>query len=204
MKTKILKADSKTGFFFLEGLNRPIFPSHVSKIVASILLFGGIIRPVIVTRLNYLGKKGLYIIDGQHLYLAALRLKMDIPYIEIDVKNTEDLIGKIASVNASSKSWTLSCYIDAWAYYKESYKEFREIFNLYNIERTMLAELLHTGVVAAHNASSNSPIGRTIKEGNLRIINKKQALRVLGYVSDLRNITSDIGRHEQRLVLSVP
>ena len=100
---KILKADSKKGFNFLAGINREIIPSHVSKIADSIKTMGAVTRPVIIAEIDFLDNdKKKYIIDGQHLYTACLRLKIDIPYILVKIESTKDLIEKIAFGQFSS------------------------------------------------------------------------------------------------------
>lgn len=206
-KKKLLPANSKKGFMMLEGINREIIPSHVSKIAESIQTYQQIVRQVIVAKLSFLPNSGgkLYIIDGQHLYIACIRLKCDIPYEEIlvEIKSLPELIEKIALLNTSSKSWTLENYIKTWAYYKTEYQVFLELFRRYNMERVILAELLHTGVVsAAATHSGKHTITKAIKTGKLRIVNQELAIKVLDYANDLRAITKDLGRIEQKLLIS--
>jgi hypothetical protein len=106
-----LKANAKKRFYFLAGINRPITPNQVTKLAASILMMG-IIRPIVIAELSFItGVKQKYIVDGQHLYNACLRLGINIPYIIVTVKNQEELIEKIALLNASSKSWTQFDYL---------------------------------------------------------------------------------------------
>jgi hypothetical protein len=204
MKINYLSKDSKKGFNLLAGINRPITPSQVSKMAESIQYFDGILRPVIVCKVNFLdGIEKTYIVDGQHLYMACMRLKIDIPYLEIEVKDHKDLVEKIALLNATSKNWTLDDYINTWSYYKKEYKEYRYLLGLYNIEKTILAELLHTGIVRANDSRGNNGMSKTIKKGELRIVNKELAIKVLDYVTDLRSVTKDLGRQEQKLLISV-
>jgi hypothetical protein len=203
MKINYLSKDSKKGFNLLAGINRPIIPSQVSKMAESIQYFDGILRPVIVCKISFLdNQEKTYIVDGQHLYMACMRLKMDIPYLEIEVKDHRDLVQKIALLNATSKNWILDDYINTWAYYKKEYQEYRYLLGLYNIEKTILAELLHTGIVRAGHIG-NTSMSKTIKKGELRIVNKELAIKVLDYVTDLRSVTKDLGRQEQKLLISV-
>lgn len=207
MKLLKLKKNSKKGFRVLESINRAIVPAHVSKIAESIQAFKECLRPVIVAVIDFLPSgRDLYIIDGQHLYQACLRLKMDTPYsiLEQRIKSLPELIEKIALLNNSSKSWTLENYIDTWSYYKKEYQEFKLIFNRYNIERSILAELLHTGIVSpSRTGGAKHSVIKAIKTGKLRIVNRQLAYQVLDYVMDLRDITKDLGRVEQRLLISV-
>jgi hypothetical protein len=203
MKINYLSKDSKKGFNLLAGINRPITPSQVSKMAESIQYFDGILRPVIVCKISFLdNQEKTYIVDGQHLYMACMRLKMDIPYLEIEVKDHRDLVQKIALLNATSKNWILDDYINTWAYYKKEYQEYRYLLGLYNIEKTILAELLHTGIVRAGHMG-NCSMSKIIKKGELRIVNKELAIKVLDYVTDLRSVTKDLGRQEQKLLISV-
>jgi hypothetical protein len=203
MKINYLSKDSKKGFNLLAGINRPITPAQVSKMAESIQYFDNIVRPVIVCKISFLdNQEKTYIVDGQHLYMACMRLKIDIPYQEIEVKDHKDLVQKIAFLNATSKNWILDDYINTWAYYKKEYQEYRYLLGLYNIEKTILAELLHTGIVRAGHMG-NSSMSKTIKKGELRIVNKELAIKVLDYVTDLRSITKDLGRQEQKLLISV-
>ena len=200
---KVLGVNAKKGFKFLVGINREIIPAHVSALASSILQLG-ILRPIVVATISFLdGVPTKYIIDGQHTFTALLRLKKDIPYVEIEISSLEQLIETIAKLNTTSKTWHLVDYINTWAYYKPEYKEFKRLFNLYNIERGILAELLHTGIVTGRTQGIKESISSIIKKGKLRIINKELALQILDYVVDLREITSDLGRAEQKLIISV-
>ena len=200
---KWLDANSKKGFAILAGINRPINPAHVSKLAESIRDFGMCIRPVLVAHVKFLPSgPAWYIIDGQHLYIAALRLKLDIPYIEMEVNSLEELIERIAQVNTTSKPWVLEDYITSWGYYKPSYQELKRLYQLYNIERSILAELLHTGIVTASRVGGSS-IPKVIKKGQFKILNLQLAVKVLDYITDLRDVTNDLGRQEQRLIISI-
>lgn len=206
MKIQTLKANSKQGFHLLAGINREIKPAHVSEMAESIQLMG-VIRPVVVATISHLpGGKKLYIIDGQHLYTACLRLKIDTPYVELSTETVDTLpklIETIALLNSTSKTWVLEDYINTWSYYKSEYQTFKDLFNRYNVERGTLAELLHTGVVQSNsNMGGNSKMSKTLKNGELRILNLKKAIEVLDYVADLRSITKDLGRIEQKLIIS--
>lgn len=207
MKIKYLGANATKGFSLLTSINRAIIPAQVSKIAESIQKFKQILRPVIIAYIDFIPEMptGYYIIDGQHLYTACLRLQMDTPYIELSEKITSiaELIEKIALLNSSSKSWMLDDYIHTWGYYKTEYQEFMSLYNRYNIERTLLAELLHTGVVSGNSQRGAShSVTKSIKDGTFKIRNKSMAITVLDYVTDLRDITKDLGRLNQRQITS--
>jgi hypothetical protein len=81
---KWLSKAAKKGFRTLDNVNRAIKPAHVTRMAESIMKLG-ILRPVVVAYLDFKGVKDYYIIDGQHLYHALIRLGYDIPYVIIDV-----------------------------------------------------------------------------------------------------------------------
>lgn len=206
LKQHILKANSKKGFKFIPAINRQVKSSHVRTMVEAITHIGAVIRPVVVCYISYFtGVKELYVLDAQHLYRALMQLELDIPYVILpgEIKTEEELIEKIAMLNNSSKAWVLEDYIQAWSCSKESYKHFRKMHEIYNTERTMLAELLHTGVVSVGRLGGNTQISSVIKRGQLQVRNEKHSTEVLKYMNDLRLIIRDLGRQEQRLVISL-
>jgi len=180
MELKFLKKTSKKGFSILAGINRPISPSHVSKLCASIENMG-VIRPVVVATFDFLdGKDTMYIIDGQHLFTACLRLGIDIPYVEIDVNNVIELVEKIALLNASSKSWTLQDYITSWKTVNKDYQTLESLYQRYDLELGQVAQLLHNGVIQHRNHT----ISRIIKKGLLSIKNITAAEHLLDQITD--------------------
>jgi hypothetical protein len=99
---KWLTESSKTAFSLLAGINRPINPSHVTKVATSIDKLG-CLQPIIVTQIDFInGKKLYYIIDGQHKFNALMRLGEAIPYVVIEIKDKQELVEAIALLNASS------------------------------------------------------------------------------------------------------
>jgi hypothetical protein len=184
---KILEKVAKIGFKFLEGINRAIIPAQVTLLATSIQLMG-IIRPVVVAYLDFAGLKGWYIIDGQHLYFALLRLNMDIPYVEIEIKNEEELVKKTALLNSSSKSWQLKDYIQIWSFIRPDYKKLSYYFNQYDLEVQTIASIL-----SGRNAGSGG-VNSVIKNGTFKVKNEDRAVQILDFVTDVLNIVPRMDR----------
>lgn len=179
MEVRILKKNASKGFSLLAGINRPINPSQVTKLSNSIDMMG-IIRPVVIAKIDFLDAKSVdYIIDGQHLYTALLRLNKDIPYTEIKVKDTTELVEKIAMLNASSKCWTLLDYIQSWKVVSKDYVTLQTLFQRYDIDMSQLAEILH-----GYTNPLGKSISRTLKAGKFKIKNLDHSITVLDKITD--------------------
>lgn len=197
LNLKVMPKDGK-GFDFLVALNRSIKPGQVTQIAKSINKMG-VIRPIVVAKFTYLGKQGTYIIDGQHLYHALLRNNSDFPYVEITVNDDADLVEKIALLNSSSKSWTLLDYIQAWSYVVSDYRILMKHFNTYDLEIQQLSSILHRGAVSHHNGENMSKI---IKTGLFNVLNEKQAIITLDYITDALKIIPRMDRMSNKLFVS--
>lgn len=186
---KWLKVDSNQGFNILEGINRIIRPAQVSKMCLSIDKMG-IIRPVVVANLSYKGKKGLYIIDGQHLYFALLRLNLPVPYVVIDVVSDEQLVDFLALLNTTSKSWTLSDYIQVWAYINPDYKVLQHHIKRSDLEVSTVAAILQN--------QPTSSMTSFIKKGTFNVKNIDRAVEIMDYVTDYLKVIPRQDRTENK------
>lgn len=196
----VLKAEAKKGFSMLSGINRPIIPSHVTKMASSIEKMG-VIRPVVVAVISFItGKKQTYVIDGQHLLHGLLRLKMDVPYITIEVKDKTDLVEKIALLNSSSKSWCLQDYVTAWGSLIDDYVRLNKYFNIYDCEFSVMAEILSGGIPKP--ASGGASISPKIKRGEFRIVDEEQNLLIVDRLTDVLKFVNRQNRAENRYVCS--
>lgn len=201
---KILSASAKKGqFHFLEAINRAVAPAHVTKIADSIETFDEVLRPVIVAEVDFFGARRKYIIDGQHLYHALMRLGRDIPYVEVKIKTLEELIEKIALLNSSSKSWKIDDYIHTWSFYKKPYQVLLDLKNKYNMETVIIAQLLHSNVIVATSNyyGSNQRMSRLLKRGLLEIDDLEVTTKVLDNVKELAFITKDLNMFQKRIVV---
>ncbi len=194
MRVQILQKNASRGFYLLEGINRPIIPSQVTKLAESINKMG-IIRPVVVCKTSIIdGSMKTYILDGQHLFAACIRNNIDIPYVEIDVTSKEDIITKIALLNSSSKSWTMADYITSWAYLKEDYKELQRLLGIYDIEVGILGGILG-------GMSDNGSFSRSVKKGTFTIKNKEEKLPILDQITELLKTVPRMSRWDNKLFI---
>lgn len=197
MKINYLKKGSKKGFSILAGINRPIIPNQVTKLAESIKTMG-IVRPVVIAYLNFIANVRLpYVIDGQHLLNALIKLGLDIPYVTIEVKDKKDLVEKIAKLNSSSKSWTMLDYIVAWSSINPQYKKLGEYYQIHDIELGILASILSGNV-----GTSGGQMTRKLKRGEFKIVDEKHNAVLLGYIDDLLSVLPRMNRFENRYTIS--
>ena len=184
---------SKIKLNYLAGINRAINPGQVTKLANSLLKMGNV-RPVVVCEIDFInGKKGLYIIDGQHLFNALLRLGWDIPYVKIDVKDKQDLVEKIALLNSSSKSWTMQDYVTAWASLNPDYVKLNHYFQVYDIEMGVVAAILA-------ELSDTSTVAKRIKLGEFAIVNEQENVSILNGLTDILKVIPRMNRFENKYV----
>jgi hypothetical protein len=192
---KWLSLSSNIKFSYLAGINRPINPSQVTKLAKSLEKML-ILRPVVIAELSFLnGKMGKYIVDGQHIFNALIRLGWEIPYVTIKVNSKQDLIERIAMLNASSKTWTMQDYVVAWSSLKEDYVKLNHYFQVYDFEVTELATIL------CGNSSSGSNINRCLKEGEFKIVNEEKNVQILNNITDILKIIPRMSRFENRYAI---
>lgn len=197
---KLLNIASSAGFAFLSGINRIIIPSHVTSMAESILKIG-IIRPVVVANISFIsGKMMKYIIDGQHLFHACLRLGINIPYVEIEIKDKADLIEKIALLNSSSKSWMLKDYIVAWGSLKEDYVKLNKCFETYDIELGVLANILSGD--CPQSAAGGSSISKSIKKGTFKVVDEEKNMEIINNLTDVLSVLNRQTRVENKYLCS--
>lgn len=173
-----LKKDSTKGFKILENVNRSVAPAHVTKMAESIMKIG-VVRPVVVSHLAFKGIKDHYIVDGQHLYHALIRLGCDIPYVIVDINDDEELVETLALLNNSSRSWTLQDYVQSWSFVKNEYKTLIKYFNIYDLELSTIAGILHGKAESIQNV---------IKKGKFQIKSEEKAIELMAYTTDLLKI----------------
>lgn len=191
-KIKWTTANGNIKFQYLAGINRAINPAQVTKLAKSVELMG-IIRPIVITEVSFIsGKTEKYIIDGQHIFNALIRLGSDIPYVSIDVKDKQDLVEKIAMLNASSKTWSMLDYVTAWSSLKPDYIKLNHYFQVYDLEISDLAAILF-GI-----SSSGSNIIRILKSGDFTISNEAKNVEILNNVTDMLKTVPRMNRYENR------
>lgn len=188
---------SKITFSFLSGINRGVNAGQVSKLAKSLELIGNI-RPIVVAKISFItGKMGYYIIDGQHLYNALLRLGWDIPYIVTEIKDKRDLVEKIALLNSSSKTWSIQDYVNSWASLEEDYVKLNRYFQIYDVEMSIVASILSNAGV-----TGGGTITTRIKSGEFKIQDEEQNVQILEGLTDVLKIIPRMNRFENRYVCS--
>lgn len=191
LEIKYLNPNSSKGFKLLAGINREIIPSHVTKIAKSLDVFDMSVRSVVITTISFLdGKPTTYILDGQHLFTACLRLNCEIPYCEVEVKDLRDLIEKISLLNSSSKSWSLRDYINSWKNVNKNYIKLEEFYQRYDIELCQLSHILHNGYAQPERKN----ISNVLKSGQLEVKNEKASIQMLDRVTDVLKIVPRMDR----------
>jgi hypothetical protein len=191
LTVKTLNITGSKGFSMLAGINRAVVPSHVTKLASSLEKMG-VVRPVVVANIDFVnGTPTSYIIDGQHLYHALMRMGWDIPYTEITIKDSI----------ASSKSWSMRDYITVWANVNKDYVKLNKYFNTYDIELNQLADVLMNNSCAA-NTGGNMTISRTIKRGEFTIDDEKRSVYLLNCVTDALKIVPRVDRLSNKLFIS--
>lgn len=192
MKLQNLKKDSKQSFYYLAGINRAINPSQVTKLAESVNKMG-IIRPVVVADISFIdGKKKTYIVDGQHLFNALIRNNMDIPYVNISVKDKVELVEKIALLNASSKNWALTDYITAWSSLVPDYVKLNHYYQVYDFDMGILSSIL------CNYATDGGNVTKKIKSGEFKIIEETKNVNILNHLTDVLKIVPRMNRMENR------
>ncbi len=191
-QTKWLGQNAKNSFHYLAGINRPIYPAQVTKLAESVEDIG-IIRAVTIAEIDFItGKKTKYIVDGQHLFNALLRLGWDIPYVTIKIENKQQLVEKIAKLNASSKTWCLLDYITAWGSLVPDYIKLNHYFQIYDIDMGIISSVL-SGM-----STDGGNINKKIKKGEFRIVNEKENVEILDRLTDVLKVVPRMNRMENR------
>jgi len=190
---KWLSPNSKIVLKLLAGINRPIHPKQVNKLVYSANKMG-IVRPIIIAELDFItGKKEYYIIDGQHLYTAlSIRLDMDIPYVVVKIKDKQELVEQIALLNASSKSWSMEDYVTAWASLKTDYVKLNKYAEDYDLDISMAATIL------MNQSVDSSMTTNKIKAGEFTIINEAVNAQIIKQLSDVLDIVPRNNRMQSK------
>lgn len=188
-----LNEKSRIKLGYLAGIQRPIDPAQVTKIANSTDKMG-IVRPVVVTRVDFInGKMEYYIVDGQHLFNACIRNGMDIPYVLIDINDKKSLVEQIALLNASSKSWILTDYTRAWSSLIPDYVKLNHYFQVYDIEMGIVA-----GVLSGNSIANSAVSTKKIKTGEFRIVNEAANVKILDNVTDVLKIVPRMNRYENK------
>jgi hypothetical protein len=161
----------------------------------------GVVRPVLVATFDFLtGTSATYIIDGQHLYHACMRLGYDVPYAEITVTDSVDLAEKLALLNNSSKSWSMRDYIKVWSCVDKDYVTLNKYFNTYDIELLQVADILMNN--QCRFAFGGTAMSIPIKKGEFRINNEEKGVFLLDCITDALKIIKRMDRISNKLFIA--
>jgi hypothetical protein len=191
---KRLNKNSSKSLHMLAGINRAVVPNHVTKLAHSVSMMG-VIRPVVVAEISFLdGITKTYIIDGQHLFHALLRLNYDIPIVYIHITDKKDLIEKIALLNASSKTWSLIDYVTAWQSINPDYVTLYKLFNTYDFDISTIAGIM------CEKSISGGTNSKLVKSGEFKIENYNKNKIILDYLTDLFKVIPRMTRMQNKYV----
>ena len=189
-------AKSKEPLLFMDILNRGVTPAHATELTVSLNDMGWI-RPIVIFIIN-LPKNNLvgkYIGDGQHTYMAAMRLGLCVPYVEVKIDSMEQLVRRLAMLNSTSKAWGLGDFVKAWSSIHDDYKKLARYKEIYDLELSCIAGILHE----SHSIFSSFNI---IKDGTLKIKNEEKAVMYLNYVSDFVSVLPKLERGFGRRIIN--
>jgi len=200
---KNMKWLSTTGtikFNYLAGINRSINPGQVTKLAKSLEMMSSL-RPVVIAEISFItGKMEKYIIDGQHSFNAHMRLGWEVPYVTILVDNKQDLVEKIAMLNASSKTWTMYDYVTAWSSLKQDYVKLNHYYQVYDFEISDLAAILMNNSLG-NSSGGGGAITKVIKGGNFQIKSEEKNVEILNKVTDMLKVVPRMNRFENRYAI---
>jgi hypothetical protein len=151
-------------------MNRQIKESHVKTMLHCLEIFKIVIRPIIICESKDItGTLQRWVLDGQHLLQALIRLGWEIPYIIITTTNAKDLVYKLALINNTSKPWGLMDYINAYRNFDEHYSKLFKLMNKYNMERLFVASIAMNPKSASYGIAQS----KVIRKGNFKMNNPR-------------------------------
>jgi hypothetical protein len=137
-------------FNFFE-FNRPIDKNHVNKLAKSMKKRGFTGALIVIRTATVDGIEKLYILDGQHRFMASKQLGIDFKFEIVDIKTELDLAHYIADVNNSSKAWGTNQFLDVWSQMKiTEYVKLQEVYKETKIQITPLV-MVYTGIASMND-----------------------------------------------------
>lgn len=166
----------------------------------------GFLGSIIIIKTNIIdGNEKLYIIDGQHRYLAAEYLKLDINANILTCNNwsIKDLVELVAKLNSTGVSWNNADYIKAYASLGlESYKIANELLvkcNRINISGLLSyvfsKKSIQNGTLSIDKTFKNKIIGIDSFLKEMPKISAKD-IRNLYFVWELANFNTEVFKNK--------
>lgn len=176
------------------GVQRTLKARHINTLTDSISKYG-LLRSVITVEVDFLeGIKRLYIIDGQHGFMAAMRLGIPVSYVVVpNINNHDDLTNLVATFNSSARSWTQGDYINSWAQSKKDYKQLLFLKNKYGFD-------FDTIMIAATGVDGSTYVNR-MKAGKFIMLDFKKTELACQRVSTLLAIVPKIDRWSIKAII---
>lgn len=170
---------------FMPAGNRVINPKSVGRLKLSMQRYG-IVRGVIIIKTNLFSKdktEYYYIVDGQHLYIAAEALGMldKLPVFLTDCKfeTVTDIINYVSTLNSSQTPWTLVNYVAAFA----STNQLIDYNILYNKYLKYGIPLSIISMIYGGSSASRAP--QLIKNGLFKVVDEKKGNHICEIIQDI-------------------
>ena len=139
----------------------------------------------------------LYIVDGQHRYLAATSLGIHFRYEIRNVSTQEELITIMADLNNNSKGWFLQDYLAPWSSLGLSnYRNLSEIFIKTNLPLASLIVLFSSNTFGHETGGSST---EKFKRGAFVMKNKTLATSI---IEEVLEIQRTIGKLKHPFILA--
>lgn len=166
--SKIQSTTNYSRFKFMDG-NRPVNNGRVKKLIKSIKRKDMLQQFPIVCQKN---STGLYIMDGQHRYTAAVALKLPIYFVE--AKGVE--ISDVAATNSAQKGWNARDFVSSYAAQgKEDYITLRDFIEEHGLSVTISANILAGSLVDSGGGLSHKLLTGTFQVNDLVFANRVAA-----------------------------
>jgi hypothetical protein len=139
--------------------NRPLNPSHVSRVETNIKAFGMLCNPIIVN-------ENMEVIDGQHRLSASKRLKTFVYYIIVSGYDLEN----VKALNIVGQKWTSLDYLNSFA--NDGMKDYvliRKFMNKHEVFGISICILLCSQTRSDDQLRNNSSKISTFKKGLYKI-----------------------------------
>lgn len=172
---------SNYGQFHLLHFNRKKKEAHVLELIDSIKQFGILSYGVVVETDLVDGVMRKWIADGQHRMEAEKRLGLPFYYTMTTVKSLEELVLLIAKLNATSKAWPLSQYLETWASLKAP--------DYITLRNTQLETKIQISVLLqVFSGKDRKTATRMLTKGKFVIPDMAMSKKYIRYLLDIRQI----------------
>jgi len=121
--------------------NRAVCGVHVNELAESMTKHGfkGVVQIIKTSFIE--GVKRMYILDGQHRIVAAMRLGIPFAFELTELKTLEETADFISTLNNSAKGWGTSQFLKVWAGLGlPEYLKLQEVFHSTGFQITPLVE----------------------------------------------------------------